>query len=695
MNQFFNHKFLSFTLAEMMVVLALFSVISAATMPVITARQQLDGAASTTGGVEGDTEDPWIKYDDHKVLSYYNETQPNDSAVMVGNNVSSSSVDFGKPRLIVTDAFGTGSNGQDDGSHIVLFKDVSGTPYYTGRIMMGNNSSQSLGSIAIGSSAMSYNSNTSNRIYNVAIGSNAMAMQSGDSSSTAKHNSVAIGANALFGSGVSAYNSVAIGNNASNLSSADGSVAIGADAGASTSKTNSKFNKSVAIGYHALSALSNSVSATYAVAIGSYANVRSSVQNSTAIGYYAGYDANENGTNFVAIGTRALSNIRSDGESVAIGYYAGYQSGDNGTQNSVFIGPYSGVGAHIEKNGSSVFIGTLAGYHQTEANNSIAIGMNAGNMYAITTGDNGFDKGPVIMGNEAGYRSSSKANGDTNYVPSVILGYQAGSYDNMGDSAYSIFMGAHSGMDTSANDSVCIGAYACSGARSSFIQGPAIVRIASKSGYWVRQGSSDDLISLIGDVPERLRNYALNNSMDKLIMTPLYGNLEPSTSSVNSSIILFGNVFSAKTTFATFSDKRLKENIKLAKYGLNEIRKINVYNYNWKTGDTKTPQIGVIAQEVQKIIPESVHADKDNRLNGYLTVDSSWFLFSMINAIKELDSQVLTIKNKLVAYSKEYVSLVQRVNKLEKEVKVLEKENKTLTRDVKVAYSKVKRAERR
>lgn len=690
MNQFFKHKILSFTLAEMMVVLALFSVISAATMPVITARQQLEGASSTSGGVEGEIEDPWVKYEDHNVLSYYNETQPKDSAVMVGNNVSSSSVDLGKPRLIITDGFGTGPNGQNDASHIALFKDVAGTPYYTGRIMMGNNSSQSIGSVALGASALAYHSNSTSRFYNVAIGSNAMATQDSDSSGN-KIRSVGVGANTMFGSGVSANNSTAIGYNALNLSSSDGSVAIGSNAGSSSSKTNSQFNKSVAIGYNAMSSGSGAVSANYSVAIGAYANVRTRLDNSTAIGYYAGYNTSKSGSNFVAIGTRALSDTSGDGESVAIGNYAGYKSGNNKKNNFVTIGAYAGNGAWFEE-GSAVFIGTFAGNHQAETNNTVAIGMQAGNMYAITTGDANFDKGPVFIGVDAGHRHSSEATGDTHFAPSVSLGYQAGSYYNMGVSAYSILVGAHSGMDTSVSDSVCIGAYACSGTRNNFIQGPSIVRISSKNGYWQR--TNGDNISLIGDVPDGIRTASLNSGKDQLIITPLYGSLEPN-SSVNSSIVFFGDVFSAKTSFSTFSDKRLKENIKPAKYGLNEIRKINVYSYNWKQGDTKTPQIGVIAQEVQKIIPESVHIDKDKAFNGYLTVDSSWFLFSMVNAIKDLDSQVLAIKNKFVAYSKEYISLVQRVNKLEKEVKVLEKENKTLIRDVKVAYTKVKKAERR
>ena len=134
------------------------------------------------------------------------------------------------------------------------------------------------------------------------------------------------------------------------------------------------------------------------------------------------------------------------------------------------------------------------------------------------------------------------------------------------------------------------------------------------------------------------------------------------------------------------SDKRLKENIRSARYGLNEVRKINVYNFNYKN-DLKTPKIGVIAQEVQKIIPEAIIKME----NGYLTVIFDWILYPMVNAIQEIDNSVIVSTQKIEKYAKEYLVLVQKVNNLEKEVKLLEKENKSLEKEVKVAYKKAQK----
>ena len=60
------------------------------------------------------------------------------------------------------------------------------------------------------------------------------------------------------------------------------------------------------------------------------------------------------------------------------------------------------------------------------------------------------------------------------------------------------------------------------------------------------------------------------------------------------------------------SDKRLKENIKAVGKLDNGL---TVYLFNFKGQDV--PQIGLIAQEVQKVIPEAVKEGKD----GYLRVD--------------------------------------------------------------------------
>ena len=76
----------------------------------------------------------------------------------------------------------------------------------------------------------------------------------------------------------------------------------------------------------------------------------------------------------------------------------------------------------------------------------------------------------------------------------------------------------------------------------------------------------------------------------------------------------FNSVFAA--AFIPQSDKRLKENIKKLTPQLNIVKKLNPVTYNIKTDKNKKSQIGLIAQEVQKLIPEIVStiSDKDNIL---------------------------------------------------------------------------------
>lgn len=677
MNQFFKHKILSFTLAEMMVVLALFSVISAATMPVITARQKMEGtASSTSGGVAGDYEDPWEV--NFYSLKYSAGESNNTAAVMVGSDVNDSAQSLGYPTLIVTDKVGI-SNGSRDPSQIKLFKDVDGTTYDCGRIMMGNDYMRSIGTVAIGANALAYNSNNF-RSYNVAIGSNALNDRNAKAD---RYFNVAIGYNALSATRNSSSNNVGIGTEVGYKNKVNNSVLIGNMAGY-TSNDGDSIENSVVMGSHA--GLNRSMQNS--VVVGKYAgyNENNNPNNTVLIGYYAGYVGGQDGQasapdNFIAIGSYAFANNEYEPELGDAGIAIGYYAGNFGNFSSINIGSYAGY--YNYEGDYSVNIGQSAGSELSNSSyQSIYLGYNAG-MYA--GGDN-----RICIG------TNSCTNSSYNNEANVSIGHYAGAHSPNSDvyasAPKSVMLGYYAGSDATLTRSVCIGSYACSGSNNY----DGLVRISPKDGYWERSGN--DTISVIGDVPDSIRNASMNYGYDSLVITPLYGSLRPAkaaSSDNDSSIILFGDVFGPSNYLQAFSDKRLKEHIRPTKYGLKEIRKINVYNYNWKTCDTKTPQIGVIAQEVQKIIPESVHVDKDNKIGGYLTVNSTWFLYPMVNAIKELDSQVMTIQKKLVAYSKEYVSLIQRVNKLEKDVKVLEKENKTLTRDVKVAYTKVKKAERR
>lgn len=54
------------------------------------------------------------------------------------------------------------------------------------------------------------------------------------------------------------------------------------------------------------------------------------------------------------------------------------------------------------------------------------------------------------------------------------------------------------------------------------------------------------------------------------------------------------------------SDLRDKQNIRDLSYGLDDVMKLRPVKFNWKTGDNKNDKLGLIAQELQKVIPEVV-----------------------------------------------------------------------------------------
>jgi len=98
-------------------------------------------------------------------------------------------------------------------------------------------------------------------------------------------------------------------------------------------------------------------------------------------------------------------------------------------------------------------------------------------------------------------------------------------------------------------------------------------------------------------------------------------------------ITVFANV--TATAFVQSSDRRLKENIQeLNIDDENLIDKIKVYSFNL-INDTEQPKrkrYGVIAQELQEVMPELVY--DDNSENHYLSVDYISLIPHLINKVK-------------------------------------------------------------
>tara|TARA_R110002012_G_scaffold30474_1_gene92394 strand:- start:93 stop:1859 length:1767 start_codon:yes stop_codon:yes gene_type:complete len=98
----------------------------------------------------------------------------------------------------------------------------------------------------------------------------------------------------------------------------------------------------------------------------------------------------------------------------------------------------------------------------------------------------------------------------------------------------------------------------------------------------------------------------------------------------------------------TSSDKRLKENIKPIPYGLKEVLQMNPVEYDWKEKRNKAHDIGVIAQEIEEIIPEIVQENKDlNSDKTFKGVDYGKMVAVLIKAVQEQQVQIDELKTKL------------------------------------------------
>jgi hypothetical protein len=118
-------------------------------------------------------------------------------------------------------------------------------------------------------------------------------------------------------------------------------------------------------------------------------------------------------------------------------------------------------------------------------------------------------------------------------------------------------------------------------------------------------------------------------------------------STIKASIDQSGNGFFTGdvTTNGSASDERLKENIIPLEYGLEQVKKIKTYKFNYKDRPQDIHP-GVIAQEIEEIIPEVVY---NIEMDGdtYKAVRYQQLVPVLIEAIKELSEKVIVLEKKL------------------------------------------------
>jgi endosialidase-like protein len=119
-------------------------------------------------------------------------------------------------------------------------------------------------------------------------------------------------------------------------------------------------------------------------------------------------------------------------------------------------------------------------------------------------------------------------------------------------------------------------------------------------------------------------------------------------------------------SWATFSDGRLKHLNGSFNSGLSQVLKLHPIRYRYKTDNAIGIQdteehIGVVAQEVQRVIPEAV--TENNK--GYLLVNNDPIIWSMLNAIKEQQALIRKQQTQIRSQQAQILRLASQVSAIQ------------------------------
>ena len=115
------------------------------------------------------------------------------------------------------------------------------------------------------------------------------------------------------------------------------------------------------------------------------------------------------------------------------------------------------------------------------------------------------------------------------------------------------------------------------------------------------------------------------------------------------------------TTLHETSDVQLKKNIQPLTQALDKVGKLRGISFQWKESDhsqdskTSHKQIGVIAQEVEAVLPELVAENNE----GYKSVEYTKLTAVLIEAVKELKAENERLRVQNESFSKRLAALEQ------------------------------------
>jgi endosialidase-like protein len=130
-----------------------------------------------------------------------------------------------------------------------------------------------------------------------------------------------------------------------------------------------------------------------------------------------------------------------------------------------------------------------------------------------------------------------------------------------------------------------------------------------------------------------------------------------------------GNVY-VTGSITQNSDARLKQDVASLGYGLRDLLRLRPVSFNWKDRPDRGRQLGLIAQEVEPVLPELVTTDKDAEQTKGLNYIG--LVPVTIKAIQEQQAQIEDQKKRIADLEEEKLQQQEQNRKLEERVAAIE-----------------------
>jgi Chaperone of endosialidase len=555
---------------------------------------------------------------------------------------------------------------------------------------------------------------------NVAIGFNALNVNTGDdntavgklalSLNTSGTHNVAVGEGALernttgvqntaLGRQSLQFNTLGRDNTALGYSAllanttADRNVAVGKNALVAQSFNNggTAYNtQNVAVGYEALSvnqptSSSNGINNT---AVGYQAGKANTIgTNNTFIGNYAG-EVNTTGSNNATLGYQAGNNITTGSNNIAIGYQAQVPTATANNQLS--------IGNWIYGVSGNIGIGTTSPTNSLDVEGRMAIGSSyAGTRTAPTNGlivegnvgINNYDGGSQYSSPTYSLSINRNHTDAGSNTPIGLLAYNNGtSPSTMGAASlhFQTARGTYAAPTAMVADGLLgvIGMGGYDGSGFSFPNHTSIEARAAQNWTTTAKGTYWSFYTTPNGTTTNAERMRINHN----------GNIGIACTAPQYRLHVVGDIAAqggtlraasatVSTTLTACSDVRFKQNITPLSNALDNVMKMQGVTYDWRVKEfpnryfNHKKQIGIIAQEVEKIYPELVETDEE----GYRSVDSSKLTPILVEAVKDLKkendglkkenedlkSEIKSLKTELAKQGKTAESLLQRMERIE------------------------------